>query len=101
MVFVCMAENPGALKDNHPKEFEALTAAWYAFHPELVTWVIPTAIHSGHSTRMPQGVSTEQAPHSYSPPQPYETYNEPLHKTGSQSITPSAPSAHFNPNSYN
>jgi hypothetical protein len=69
-----------------------------------VNWVVPSAIESGQGTGMPQafpqGGSNGQIPHSYSPQQ-FDTYSAPIHKTGSQTITPSAPSAQFNPNSYN
>ena len=41
MVFVCLAESPDALKDNHPFVFDRLTSTWYQFYPMTCTWMQP------------------------------------------------------------
>lgn len=72
-----------------------VTAAFNAFHPALVTWVMPNAVHSYRETAIPQGVFNGQGSHAYSP-QTFEEYKAPIHKTGGSPVTsPSAPPSLF------
>lgn len=43
MVFVCFAEDPFALQNNHYDEFVHLLSAWDHIYPEVVSWIFDRA----------------------------------------------------------
>lgn len=47
MVFVCFAEDPSVLRENHPQTFDDLMRSWELFNPSSLTWIHISIVETG------------------------------------------------------